>query len=99
MRRDRTMTRDIPPLPWTEPARLFYVGALFAAAVAASAVVGIVGVLTRSWPETFTTDPAGQQAVSTPVAMALPSVRTNRSVPESRSALKPHTAAREANHA
>jgi hypothetical protein len=25
-------------------------------AIAASAVVGIVGALTRSWPETFTTD-------------------------------------------
>jgi hypothetical protein len=54
------MSRDIPPLPWTEPARLFYVGALFAAAVAASAVVGIVSAL-RGWPETFTTDPSGEK--------------------------------------
>jgi hypothetical protein len=53
------MTRDIPPLPWSEPCRLWFAGALFAAAIAASAVVGIVGALTRSWPETFTTDGGG----------------------------------------
>jgi hypothetical protein len=51
------MTRDIPPLPWTDPTRLWLAGALFAAAIAASAVVGIVGALARGWPEPFTTDP------------------------------------------
>jgi hypothetical protein len=46
---------------WAEPAfqpyRLWFAGSLFAAAIAASAVVGIVNALTRGWPETFTTDP------------------------------------------
>jgi len=55
------MTRDIPPLPWTDPYRLWFAGAVFAAAIGASAVVGIVGAITRGWPETFTTDPAGEK--------------------------------------
>ena len=53
------MTREIQPLPLSDPTRLWLAGALFAAAVAASAVVGIVGALTRAWPETFTTDIPG----------------------------------------
>jgi hypothetical protein len=50
------MTRDIPPLPWSDPARLWYCAALMASVVAASAVLGIVQAITRGWPETFTTD-------------------------------------------
>jgi diadenosine tetraphosphatase ApaH/serine/threonine PP2A family protein phosphatase len=53
------MSRDVPPLPWTDPTRLWFAGSLMAFALAASAVVGIVNTLTRTWPETFTTDPAG----------------------------------------
>jgi uncharacterized protein (DUF697 family) len=49
------MSRDIPPLPWTEPCRLWFAGALFAAAIAASAVYGITSAIVRGWPETFTT--------------------------------------------
>jgi hypothetical protein len=49
------MSRDIPPLPFSDPVRLWFAGSLFAFAIAASAVVGIVGAITRSWPETFTT--------------------------------------------
>lgn len=50
------MTRDIPPLPWTDPVKLWFVAAIFTGALAAATVVGIVNTLTRSWPETFTTD-------------------------------------------
>jgi hypothetical protein len=50
------MSRDIPPLPWTDPCRLFFVGSIFAACIAASAVYGIVGSLVRGWPEPFTSD-------------------------------------------
>lgn len=50
------MSRDIPRLPWTDPARLFYVGAIFAACIAASAIYGVIAAATRSWPEPFTTD-------------------------------------------
>lgn len=48
------MSRDIPPLPWSDPYRLWFAGSLMAAVVAASAVYGIVGSLVRGWPETFT---------------------------------------------
>ena len=51
------MSREIPPLPWSDPYRLWFVAAVFTGAIAASAVVGIVNVITRGWPETFTTDP------------------------------------------
>jgi hypothetical protein len=53
-------SRDIPPLPWTDVTRLWFAGSIFAAAIAASAVVGIVSAL-RGWPETFTTDPSGEK--------------------------------------
>lgn len=55
------MSRDVPRLPWTDVTRLWFAGSIFALAIAASAAVGIVNVLTRSWPETFTTDPAGEK--------------------------------------
>jgi hypothetical protein len=55
------MTREIPPLPFADPTRLWFAGALFAAAIAASAVLGIVQAVTRGWPETFTTDQEGNQ--------------------------------------
>jgi hypothetical protein len=48
------MSRDIPPLPWGDPTRLWFAGSLFAFALAASAVYGIVGALVRGWPEPFT---------------------------------------------
>jgi hypothetical protein len=54
------MSRDIPPLPWSDPYRLWYAAALMAGAITASAVVGIVSAI-RGWPETFTTDPAGEK--------------------------------------
>jgi hypothetical protein len=59
------MTRDIPPLPWSDPARLWFAGSLVAAAIAASAVLGIVQALTRSWPETFTTDGSRTRTAAT----------------------------------
>jgi hypothetical protein len=53
-------TNTLEARGWAEPAfepyKLWFVGATFAAAIAASAVVGIVNAITRSWPETFTTD-------------------------------------------
>ena len=48
------MTRDIPPLPWSDPTRLWLAAAIFTGAIAASAVYGVIGALVRGWPETFT---------------------------------------------
>jgi hypothetical protein len=62
LRTVRRVTRDLPPLPWSDPTRLWFAAALMASAIAASAVLGIVQAVTRSWPETFTTDPAGEKS-------------------------------------
>lgn len=50
------MSRDIPPLPLTDPVRLWYFASFAMAAVAASAVYGLIGAVVRAWPETFTTE-------------------------------------------
>lgn len=52
------MSRDIPALPWTDPYRLWFVAATFAACIAASAVYGALSAVFRGWPETFTSDGA-----------------------------------------
>jgi hypothetical protein len=50
------MSRDIPPLPWSDPSRLWMAASVMCLAVAASAVYGITSAIARGWPETFTTD-------------------------------------------
>lgn len=36
--------------------RLWFAGALFAGAIAASAAYGVISTIVRGWPEHFTTD-------------------------------------------
>ncbi len=52
------MSRDVPRLPWTELTKLWFVAALRAGCIAASAVYGVIGSLIRGWPEQTTSDGA-----------------------------------------
>lgn len=40
--------------------RLWFAGSIFAAAIAASAVYGIINTVVRGWPEQFATDDEGE---------------------------------------